>query len=63
MHRAPPHPPLPAPSATCCSPFLEPFLQAQALRLSCDFVLSADGGQISETQPSLSIGLRCVADF
>ena len=43
------------------SPHLEPFLAAQAARLACDFALSADGGQLSETQPSLSIGLRWAA--
>ena len=41
------------------SPNLEPFLQQHAKLLACDFVLSADGGQMSETQPSLTLGLRC----
>ena len=42
------------------SPHLDPFLAQHADLLACDYVLSADGGQISETQPSLSLGLRCV---
>ena len=40
------------------SPHLDAFLATHAQLLACDFVLSADGGQISETQPSLSLGLR-----
>ncbi|PSC68017.1 peptidase M20 [Micractinium conductrix] len=40
------------------SPHLDPFLAQHADLLACDYVLSADGGQISETQPSLSLGLR-----
>lgn len=40
------------------SPHLDAFLAAHAPLLAADFVLSADGGQISETQPSLSLGLR-----
>ena len=40
------------------SPFLEPFLTKHAQTLACDFVLSADGGQLSETQPSITLGLR-----
>ncbi len=40
------------------SPHLDAFLTAHAQLLACDFVLSADGGQISESQPSLSLGLR-----
>lgn len=42
------------------SPHLEPFLTAHAGTLACDFVISADGGQISETQPAISLGLRWV---
>ena len=40
------------------SPFLEAFLTKHAQTLACDFVLSADGGQLSETQPSITLGLR-----
>ena len=43
------------------SPFLEPFLEAHAALLACDFVLSADGGQISAAQPGLTLGLRGAA--
>jgi acetylornithine deacetylase/succinyl-diaminopimelate desuccinylase-like protein len=43
------------------SPYLEPFLEAHSETLACDFVISADGGQTSETQPSLTLGLRGAA--
>lgn len=45
------------------SPHLDAFLAAHAPLLAADFVLSADGGQISETQPSLSLGLRWGGGF
>lgn len=35
------------------SPHLPPLIREQRALLSCDFVLSADGGQYSEDQPSL----------
>lgn len=40
------------------SPHLDTFLRRHAPRLAADFVLSADGGQLGETQPSLTLGLR-----
>ncbi|KAL4520273.1 hypothetical protein Ndes2526B_g01201 [Nannochloris sp. 'desiccata'] len=43
------------------SPYLEPFLEEYSETLACDFVISADGGQTSETQPSLTLGLRGAA--
>lgn len=43
------------------SPFLEPFLEVHAATLAADFVLSADGSQISDTQPSITLGLRGAA--
>ena len=43
------------------SPYLEPFLDKFSETLACDFVISADGGQTSETQPSLTLGLRGAA--
>lgn len=42
------------------SPHLRPFLKAHASLLACDLVLSADGGQISEHQGGISLGLRGV---
>lgn len=42
------------------SPFLEPFLHKYSKLLAADYVLSADGGQISETQPAISLGHRRV---
>ncbi len=36
----------------------EPFLESHKSLLSCDFVLSADGNQVSEAQPGLTLGLR-----
>jgi acetylornithine deacetylase/succinyl-diaminopimelate desuccinylase-like protein len=43
------------------SPYLEPFLDKYKDVLAADFVLSADGSQISETQPSIALGLRGAA--
>ena len=43
------------------SPFLESFLEQYKDVLAADFVISADGGQTSETQPSLTLGLRGAA--
>lgn len=43
------------------SPYLEPFFEAHASTLACDFVISADGSQSSATQPSLTLGLRGAA--
>jgi acetylornithine deacetylase/succinyl-diaminopimelate desuccinylase-like protein len=40
------------------SPQIEPFVAAHKELLTCDLVLSADGGQWSETQPELLVGLR-----
>ncbi|GAB4821211.1 hypothetical protein N2152v2_008257 [Parachlorella kessleri] len=40
------------------SPFLEPFLEKHKGLLGCDYVLSADGGQVAEGQPGLTLGLR-----
>ncbi|KAL4448121.1 hypothetical protein ABPG75_005340 [Micractinium tetrahymenae] len=40
------------------SPHLEPFLAKYKDLLAADFVLSADGGQIAEDQPGLTLGLR-----
>lgn len=40
------------------SPHLEPFLAKHRGLLAADFVLSADGGQIAEDQPGLTLGLR-----
>lgn len=36
----------------------EPFLEEHKDLLSCDFVISADGSQVSPTQPGLTLGLR-----
>ncbi|KAL4449390.1 hypothetical protein ABPG77_007034 [Micractinium sp. CCAP 211/92] len=40
------------------SPNLEPLLAKHRGLLAADFVLSADGGQIAEDQPGLTLGLR-----
>ncbi len=40
------------------SPSLPAFLPTQARRLACDLVLSADGGQFSETEPALYLACR-----
>lgn len=40
------------------SPHLPAFLEPHRELLACDFVLSADGGQHGENQPSLTIGCR-----
>lgn len=40
------------------SPHLHPFLARHRDLLAADFVLSADGGQIAEDQPGLTLGLR-----
>ncbi|MDQ3856454.1 MAG: dipeptidase [Chloroflexota bacterium] len=40
------------------SPQLPEFVASHRELLACDLVLSADGGQWSETQPDLSLGLR-----
>jgi acetylornithine deacetylase/succinyl-diaminopimelate desuccinylase-like protein len=43
------------------SPDIPPFLQAQRERFACDLVLSADGGQWSEHEPHLVVGLKGLA--
>jgi len=43
------------------SPDLAPLLAREKKRLACDLVLSADGGQWSETEPCLLTGLRGLA--
>jgi acetylornithine deacetylase/succinyl-diaminopimelate desuccinylase-like protein len=43
------------------SPNLENFIAAHKDQLACDLVVSADGGQWSEDQPALMIGLRGLA--
>lgn len=40
------------------SPQLEAFMPQHVERFACDMVLSADGGQYSEEQPAILIGLR-----
>ncbi len=40
------------------SPTLPAFIAANKERFACDFVLSADGGQWSEEQPALLVGLK-----
>lgn len=40
------------------SPYMDEFVSAHRDLLACDLVLSADGGQFSETQPALIAGLR-----
>jgi len=40
------------------SPTLPPFVQANKAKFACDMVVSADGGQWSDTQPELAVGLR-----
>jgi acetylornithine deacetylase/succinyl-diaminopimelate desuccinylase-like protein len=40
------------------SPQIGPFLAAHKDLLACDIVLNADGGQYSETEPALLVGLR-----
>jgi acetylornithine deacetylase/succinyl-diaminopimelate desuccinylase-like protein len=40
------------------SPQIEPLVAAHKELLACDLVLSADGGQWSETEPLLLVGLR-----
>lgn len=39
-------------------PQVPAFVEANQRQLACDLVLNADGGQWSETEPSLSLGLR-----
>jgi acetylornithine deacetylase/succinyl-diaminopimelate desuccinylase-like protein len=43
------------------SPQLSEFMAANRAMLSCDFVLSADGGQWAENQPALVLGTRGLA--
>jgi len=43
------------------SPTLPAFVAANKTRFACDFVLSADGGQWSEDQPALLVGLKGLA--
>ena len=40
------------------SPTLPPFVNAYKDKFACDLVVSADGGQWSDTQPELAVGLR-----
>jgi len=40
------------------SPQIGPFLAAHRDLLACDIILNADGGQHSETEPALLVGLR-----
>jgi acetylornithine deacetylase/succinyl-diaminopimelate desuccinylase-like protein len=40
------------------SPTLPAFIAANQTKFACDFVLSADGGQWSEEQPALLVGLK-----
>ena len=40
------------------SPTLPAFIAAHQTKFACDFVLSADGGQWSEDQPALLVGLK-----
>lgn len=43
------------------SPTLPPFVAANQDKFACDMVVSSDGGQYSDTQPELAIGLRGLA--
>jgi acetylornithine deacetylase/succinyl-diaminopimelate desuccinylase-like protein len=43
------------------SPTLPAFIAANKARFACDFVLSADGGQWSDEQPALLVGLKGLA--
>jgi len=43
------------------SPTLPPFVEANKEKFICDTVISSDGGQYSDTQPELTIGLRGLA--
>ena len=43
------------------SPTLPAFVAANKERFACDFVLSADGGQWTEEQPALLVGLKGLA--
>ncbi|NJN18960.1 MAG: dipeptidase [Oscillochloris sp.] len=40
------------------SPTLPPFVAANKERFACDYAISADGGQYSDDQPELLVGLR-----
>lgn len=40
------------------SPTLPDFIEANREKFACDMVLSSDGGQWSETEPALMVGLR-----
>ncbi len=40
------------------SPTLPDFIEANKAKFACDMVLSSDGGQWSETEPALMVGLR-----
>lgn len=40
------------------SPHIPPFLAANRDKFACDVVFSADGGQWSETEPNLTVGLK-----
>lgn len=42
------------------SPNLKPFVTKNRELLACDLVVSADGGQRSETEPSIAVGFRGV---
>jgi acetylornithine deacetylase/succinyl-diaminopimelate desuccinylase-like protein len=43
------------------SPTLPPFVEANKDKFICDMVISSDGGQYSDTQPELTVGLRGLA--
>jgi acetylornithine deacetylase/succinyl-diaminopimelate desuccinylase-like protein len=43
------------------SPHLRPLIEKERKRLACDFVVSADGGQHSEDQPSLLVAFKGLA--
>ena len=43
------------------SPTLPPFVEANKAKFTCDTVISSDGGQYSDTQPELTVGLRGLA--
>ncbi len=43
------------------SPTLPPFVAANKEKFACDMVISSDGGQYSDTQPELAVGLRGLA--
>lgn len=43
------------------SPTLPPFVAANKDLFTCDMVVSSDGGQYSDTQPELTVGLRGLA--